>query len=82
MTYFGIFGNILQFNNLREALGDATKYIYSVETGLSADPLMIRSISDLDNTSIISNSDNHSTNYHRLGRKATILKIKNLNLQK
>jgi len=66
---FGIFGDNLQFNILREPLGDGTKYIYAVETGLSTDPLMIRSISDLDNFSIISNSDNHSTNYHRLSRE-------------
>ena len=79
MTYFGIFSDKLQFNNLREALEDGTKYIYAVETGLSADPLMIRSISELDNISIISNSDSLSTNYHRLGREATILKFNNLN---
>jgi len=77
--YIGIFGDNLQFNNLREVLGDSTKYIYAMETGLSADPLMIRSISDLDNISIISNSDSHSTNYHRLGREAIILKFNNLN---
>ncbi|MFX1573086.1 MAG: endonuclease Q family protein [Promethearchaeota archaeon] len=77
--FFGIFGENSQFNNLREALGDGSKYVNAVETGLSADPLMIRSISDLDNISIISNSDSHSTNYHRLGREATILKINNLN---
>ena len=55
------------------------KYIHAVETVLSADPLMIRTISDLDNISIISSSDRHSTNFHRLGRETTIFKLNNLN---
>ncbi len=43
---------------------------------------MTRSISELDNISIISNSDSHSINFHRVDREATILNINNLNLQK
>ena len=54
------------------------KHINTIETGLSADPLMIRSISEMDNITIISNSETHSTNFHRLGREATILNINNL----
>ena len=77
--YFGIFGDNSQFNNLREALGESTKFVYAVETGLSADPLKIRSISDLNNISIISNLDSQSTNYHRLGSEGIILKFNNLN---
>lgn len=37
----------IQFYNLKEALGEGTKYIYAVETDLSADPLMVRGISEL-----------------------------------
>ncbi len=48
-------------------------YINSIETGLRADPLMVRRISELNKISIISNSDSHSTNFHRLGREATVL---------
>ena len=54
-------------------------YINSIETGLSADPLMVRCISELNKVTIISNSDCHSTNFHRLGRETTILKLNNLN---
>ena len=43
-----------QFNNLREALGDKMKFIYAVETRLSVDPLMIRSISELNKVFVIS----------------------------
>ncbi|MFW9881064.1 MAG: hypothetical protein ACFFG0_49000 [Candidatus Thorarchaeota archaeon] len=53
-------------------------HINSIETGLSADRLMVRSISELNKVSIISNSDCHSTNFHRLGREATIIKLNKL----
>ncbi len=79
ISYIGTFGDKLQFNNLKEALGDGMKHIITIEMGLSADPIMIRSISDLDNISIISNSDSHSANYHRIGREATVFKFNNLN---
>jgi len=56
-------------------------YINSIETGLSSDPLMVRGISELNKVSVISNSDSHSINFHRLGRKATLLRFKKLNYQ-
>ncbi|MFX1309788.1 MAG: DNA helicase UvrD, partial [Promethearchaeota archaeon] len=68
--FFGIFGEKSHFNTLKEALGYGLNYINCVETGLSADPLMVRRISELNKVSIISNSDCHSTNFHRLGREA------------
>jgi uncharacterized protein (TIGR00375 family) len=77
--YFGIFGDKAHFNSLSEALGYGNNFVNSIETGLSADPLMVRSISDLNKVSIISNSDSHSTNFHRLGREATILNLNKLN---
>ncbi|MBA7686166.1 hypothetical protein ES703_94607 [subsurface metagenome] len=52
-----------------------------LETGLSADPLMVRGISELNKVSVISNSDSHSTNFHRLGREATVLNLNKLNYQ-
>ncbi|MBY9020553.1 MAG: hypothetical protein KGD67_05805, partial [Candidatus Lokiarchaeota archaeon] len=61
------------FKSLIEALGEGINYIHAVETGLSADPTMIRSITELNNLSIISNSDSHSLYFHRLGREATVL---------
>ena len=77
--FFGIFGDKLQFNNLKEALGDSVNLINSIETGLSADPLMVRGISELNRFSIISNSDSHSINFHRLGREATLINLNRLN---
>ncbi|MFW9971216.1 MAG: endonuclease Q family protein [Candidatus Odinarchaeota archaeon] len=77
--YFGIFGYQSHFNTMKEALGYGMNYIYCIETGLSADPLMVRSISEFNRVSIISNSDCHSTNFHRLGREATKIKLNKLN---
>ncbi|MEE9377453.1 MAG: hypothetical protein V3V33_05410 [Candidatus Lokiarchaeia archaeon] len=56
-------------------------YINSIETGLSSDPLMVRGISELNKVSVISNSDSHSTNFHRLIREATLLRFNKLNYQ-
>ncbi|MFX0145571.1 MAG: DNA helicase UvrD, partial [Candidatus Hodarchaeota archaeon] len=50
--YFGIFGDQAHFNTMKEALGYGMNYINCIETGLSADPLMIRSISELNRVSI------------------------------
>ena len=55
---------------MKEALGYGMNYINAIETGLSADPLMVRGISELNKVSIISNSDSHSTCFHRIGREA------------
>ncbi|MFX1301923.1 MAG: endonuclease Q family protein [Promethearchaeota archaeon] len=77
--FFGIFGDNTHFNTMKEALGDGRNYVNSIETGLSADPLMVRSISELNKVSIISSSDSHSTNFHRLGREATIFNLNKLN---
>ena len=77
--FFGIFGDNSHFNTMKEALGDGMNLINSIETGLSADPLMVRGISELNKVSIISNSDSHSTSFHRLGREATILNLNKLN---
>jgi len=73
--FYGILGNNLQFKSLKEALGEGFKFVHAVETGLSADPTMIRGILELNNLSIISNSDSHSLNFNRLGREATILDL-------
>jgi len=79
--YFGLFGDISHFDSMEDALGTGINYINCIETGLSADPLMIRRISELNKVSIISNSDSHSTNFHRLGREATIFDFCKLNYQ-
>ena len=45
--YFGIFGDKNHFRNLKEALGYGINKVNCIETGLSADPLIIRRISEL-----------------------------------
>ncbi|MFX1316504.1 MAG: endonuclease Q family protein [Promethearchaeota archaeon] len=77
--FFGILGAKLDFKSMKEALKNAQHYVSAIETGLSADPLMVRRISELNRFSIISNSDSHSLNYHRLGREATMLDINRMN---
>jgi len=77
--YFGLFGDILHFNTMEDALGNGMNYINSIETGLSSDPLMVRGISELNKVSVISNSDSHSTNFHRLGREATVFDFNIIN---
>ena len=66
---------------MEDALGYGINHINSIETGLSADPLMVRGISELNKVSIISNSDSHSINFHRIGREATIFNLNKLNFQ-
>lgn len=77
--YYGIFGEKAHFNTIKEAFGVGMNYINSIETGLSSDPLMVRGISELNKLSVISNSDSHSTNFHRLGREATLLRFNKFN---
>ena len=42
---------------------------------------MIRGISELNKVTLISSSDSHSTNFHRLGKEATIFDFCKLNYQ-
>jgi len=73
--WFGVFGSKGGFNSLDEAFGDMRKNIHAIETGISSDPAMNWKIKDLENISIISNSDAHSFWPWRLGREATIFKL-------
>lgn len=77
--YFGMFGAQPDFSTLKEVFGNSLNHINTIETGLSADPMMVREISELNKVSVISNSDSHSTNFHRLGREATVFSMNKLN---
>ena len=68
--WFGIFGSKSGFDSLEECFGDDKKYIYALETGLSADPAMIWRIPDARTRTLISNSDAHSL--ENLGREANV----------
>jgi uncharacterized protein (TIGR00375 family) len=79
--YFGVFGSMTGFDSLEECFGDKTKYIHTIETGLSSDPMMNWRISSLDNVTLTSNSDAHSPYPWRLGREANVFDFKEINYQ-
>jgi DNA helicase II / ATP-dependent DNA helicase PcrA len=68
--WFSILGSKSGFDSVRECFEDLTSYIYAVETGLSSDPPMNWRVSELENLTLISNSDAHSP--ANLGREANI----------
>jgi uncharacterized protein (TIGR00375 family) len=74
--WFGIFGSKGGFDLLKDAFEDKYYMIHAVETGISSDPEMNWKIKDLDNLAIVSFSDSHSFWPWRLGREATIFKLK------
>ncbi len=71
--WFSVFGSKSGFDSLEECFGEMTPYIYAIETGLSSDPLMNRSLTALDNVMLISNSDAHSP--RNFGREANVFEI-------
>jgi len=71
--WFSVFGSKSGFDSLEECFGEMTPYIYALETGLSSDPLMNRSLSMLDDVMLISNSDAHSP--RNFGREANVFEI-------
>jgi len=68
--WFGIFGSKSGFDSVEECFDDYSKHIFALETGLSADPAMIRRIPDGRRVALISNSDAHSP--QKLGREANV----------
>lgn len=68
--WFSVFGSKSGFDSLEECFEDYTKYIYAIETGLSSDPAMNWRLSQLDNITLISNSDSHSP--QKIGREANV----------
>ena len=68
--WFGVFGSKSGFDSLEECFGDYSKYIFSIETGLSSDPPMNWRISSLDRITLISNSDAHSPS--KIGREVNV----------
>jgi uncharacterized protein (TIGR00375 family) len=68
--WFGIFGSKSGFDLIEECFEDYSKYIYALETGLSASPEMIWRIPDGRKVTLISNSDAHSGPH--IGREANV----------
>ena len=69
--HFSLFGAFSEFETLEECFADMSPYIHALETGLSSDPLMNRRLSQLDQYTLVSNSDAHSP--AKLGREANLL---------
>lgn len=68
--WFAMFGSKSGFDAVEECFGDLTEHIFAVETGLSADPPMCWRVSNLDNYTLVSNSDAHSP--PKLAREACL----------
>ncbi|MHB8054521.1 MAG: endonuclease Q family protein [Candidatus Aminicenantales bacterium] len=66
--WFSLFGSKSGFDSIEDCFGDMTSFVAALETGLSADPRMIRRVSALDRFSLVSNSDAHSP--AKIGREA------------
>lgn len=69
--WFSMFGSKSGFDTITQAFGDLAGEIKVVETGLSSDPKMNWQLSQLQNITLVSNSDAHSP--LKLGREANIL---------
>ncbi len=68
--HFSLFGANSGFDSIYECFDDLTSHIYALETGLSSDPPMNWRLSELDQFTLISNSDAHSP--PNLGREANL----------
>jgi len=71
--WFGVFGSKSGFDSIEECFEDYSKYIFALETGLSADPKMVWRIPDGQKVSLISNSDAHSC--AKIGREANVFDV-------
>ncbi|OGY87578.1 MAG: hypothetical protein A2233_02580 [Candidatus Kerfeldbacteria bacterium RIFOXYA2_FULL_38_24] len=71
--WFALFGSKSGFDTTAECFGEMSKYVYAIETGLSSDPAMNWRVSDLNNKTILSNSDAHSA--EKIGREANVFNL-------
>lgn len=73
-SHFSIFSSDFGFSSLQECFDEYSRNIFTIETGLSSDPAMNWRLSQLDNITLISNSDSHSP--RRIGREANVFEGK------
>lgn len=78
LTPQGIYGAANPIERMAEVFGDFAPRITVVETGLSADPVILALIPELDSRTLISNSDCHSAALNRVGRECTALDVDTL----
>jgi len=72
--WFAVFGSKSGYDTLKECFEDLTPHIKALETGLSSDPLMNWRLSQLENMTLVSNSDAHSG--PKIGREANVFDMK------
>ncbi len=70
--WYGVLGAGSGFACIEDCYEDLTPEIFAVETGLSADPAMIRRVSALDRFRLVSASDAHGPG--TIGREATMFR--------
>lgn len=70
--WFSLFGSMSGFDTVEECFGDLSTEIFAMETGLSSDPGMNWTLSQLDRFRMLSNSDAHSG--EKLGREANLFR--------
>jgi uncharacterized protein (TIGR00375 family) len=71
--WFAVFGSKSGFDSLQECFEELTPHIKAIETGLSSDPIMNWRLSELDNITLVSNSDAHSGPH--IGREANVMDL-------
>lgn len=81
MTPEGVFGSKNPITYLEDFFGDFTKEIKLIETGLSADPIMLDRIPQCRGLNYISNSDCHSASLNRIGREYTCIEIEKMSFK-
>ncbi len=70
--WYAIFGSKSGFDSVEECFKEKSNAIHALETGMSANPSMLRKISKFDKFNLVSFSDSHSYWPWRLAREATI----------
>ena len=75
LTPQGVFGSDHPVDSLAEVFGGFAARIRAVETGLSSDPELLAILPELDDKTLISNSDCHSGALNRVGREFTVLEV-------
>jgi DNA helicase-2/ATP-dependent DNA helicase PcrA len=68
--WFSTLGSRGGYDSVSACFRDLTPHIFALETGLSSDPDMNRQWSELDQYTMLSNSDAHSP--QKIGREATV----------
>jgi DNA helicase-2/ATP-dependent DNA helicase PcrA len=72
--WFSMLGSKSGFDSINGCFDDLSPFIFAAETGLSSDPSMNWRVAELDDITLISNSDAHSPS--KLGREANLFSTK------